>query len=98
MHKNTKHLKEGGVEIFSDYEKIVNRIDERLLNNCMKATEGLQDRLALIYEIINLIKTMKVRVFVDYVDSYSKGKITIKDNLGKFLIKKYDSTAKKARV
>ena len=42
------NLKEGAVEIFSNYEKVVNKINDGLLNNCIKATRGLQDGLASI--------------------------------------------------
>ena len=41
---------------------------------------------------------MKVGVFINYVEGHPKGKVTIKDNQGRFLIKKCDSIAKDARV
>ena len=64
----------------------------------MKATEGLQDGSASICEIINLIKIMKVGVFIGHIEGHSKGKVTMKDNPGRFLIKKYNSAAKETRV
>ena len=41
---------------------------------------------------------MKVRVFIDYLEGYPKGKVIIKDNPGRFLIKKCNSAAKEVRV
>jgi len=41
---------------------------------------------------------MKVRVFIDHLEGYPKGKVIIKDNPAKVTIKKCNSAAKKARV
>ena len=60
--------------------------------------EGLQDGSTSICETINLIKRMKVGIFIYHIEGHPKGKVIIKDNLGRFFIKKCNSTAKKARV
>ena len=56
IYENTKHIKEGGVEVFSDCERVVLEINEGLMNNSMKVTNELRDRLALICNTIKLIK------------------------------------------
>ena len=38
---NIKNLKEGEVKIYSDYKKVVNKINNSLLNDYIKATKGL---------------------------------------------------------
>ena len=98
ISKNKKYLKEEGVEIFYDYLKVVTRINDRLLNDSIKTTEGLKDRLVLIYKSIKLIKKIRVGVFVDNMEGYPKGKIKIQENLEKFLMKKCKSKAKQVRV
>ena len=70
-------MKEGGVEIFCNYIKVVIRINNGLLNNLMKATKGLKDRSVSIYKSIKRIKNMRVGVFIDDVEGYPKGKVTI---------------------
>ena len=41
---------------------------------------------------------MKVSIIIDYIEDHPKGKVIMKDNLGKLLIKKYNSAAKEVRI
>ena len=92
--ENTKYSREGRVEVFCDCERVVLEINKGLMNDSMKATTELKDGLVLICEMIKLIKKMKVGIFVRHTEGHPKGKIIIKDNPRKFLIKKYNGISK----
>ena len=94
----TSDMIEGSIEIFYNSSKVVTSINEGLMNDSQKATEGLQDRAASIYEIIKIIKQIKVGVVIGHVEGHPKGVTTMKSNLGRVLIRKYNKAAKEARI
>ena len=74
IYENTKHIKEGGIEVFSNCKKIVLEINKGLMNESIKATTRLRDGSASICETIKLIKKMQVGIFVGYIEGHLKGK------------------------
>ena len=52
----TADMTEDGINVFYDSSKVINSINKELMNNSQKATKGVEDRVASIYEIIKIIK------------------------------------------
>ena len=88
IYENTRHMKEGSIEVFCNCERVMLEINDSLMNELKKVTTGLKDGSVSICEIIKLIKKMRVSIFIRQIEGYPKGKITMKDNPRKFLIKK----------
>ena len=67
---NTAHLKEGLIEVYNDNIELVKNIQNRVI----KSSNGVKDGSTLICEIINMIQTMAIRVYVDYTNGRTKKK------------------------
>ena len=93
-----RSIPEGAVDIYSDYEKVVNRINEVLARGMVKATEEVKDRAVSISTIVKLIKKMKIGIFIYHTDGYPKGPATFQKYSGRYLIRKRNKLAKEARV
>jgi len=78
IYDNTKHLKEGFINISCDNSKVVGGI----ANGIVKAMEGIQDRGTVISRCIELIKKIKIYVFVELVEGHSKKNTRFIDNPG----------------
>ena len=61
IYKNTKHLREGFINIFCNISKVVIGINSGLA----KTTETIQDGGVLISGYIEIIRKMTIKVFIE---------------------------------
>jgi len=68
IDQNTKHLKEGSVDIHSDCSKIINAVHDGL----SKASDGIRDGGAAICRIVNKILGIMIEIYLYYIEGYAK--------------------------